>query len=223
MVLASSNFLAREMLKRNKNSDVFLVIAERPSSSSGELGAKLSPEVEKINLLRSLPIAGSANLIWWSEPEKHNGRELLAEIERNLAPGGKLIIVTSNWMACFLPEWKHAHEHPAQNPAGGKRTVRWLKKSGFLVKTIHGVRSVVADGKDGYLVKICDTNDLIDKLGHILSLPEKQRHVMGKAGREKVVERYAWERISEKLESIYQAVLNQTTMHELSKSSGGNS
>ena len=42
----------------------------------------------------------------------------------------------------------------------------------------------------------------------LLSLQVKQRHAMGQAGRQKVVDHYSWDRIGDRLESVYQAVLD---------------
>jgi glycosyltransferase involved in cell wall biosynthesis len=79
-----------------------------------------------------------------------------------------------------------------------------------IASDLPGVRTVVADGEDGYLIQPGDVIALKDKLVEALALPPRQRETMGAAGRCKVEARYAWERIGERLEEIYRRVLEET-------------
>lgn len=72
---------------------------------------------------------------------------------------------------------------------------------------IPGVRSVVADGADGYLVEPGNTADLSQKINKMLSLTVKERQAMGIRGHMKVNREYSWESVGEKLEMLYQQLL----------------
>ncbi len=72
---------------------------------------------------------------------------------------------------------------------------------------IPGVRTVVSDGRDGFLVRPGDAEDLAYKMQILLHNPFL-RQEMGMHGRNKVKERYTWERIGEQLEELYRQVLD---------------
>lgn len=71
---------------------------------------------------------------------------------------------------------------------------------------IPGVRTVIADGQDGLLAIPGDMDDLAAKMLQLLKDPVLSA-AMGERGRAKVQERYAWERIAERLETLYYEVL----------------
>lgn len=72
---------------------------------------------------------------------------------------------------------------------------------------LPGVRSVVADGVDGFLVPPANAPALAEAIGKIASMPDDARAAMGAAGRAKVEREYGWERIGDRLETLYAAVL----------------
>lgn len=72
-----------------------------------------------------------------------------------------------------------------------------------IASDLPGVRAVVADGIDGYLVAPGDAADLAARLARLLSLPESERRGLGAAGRRKVAARYSWERVGDILEGLY--------------------
>jgi glycosyltransferase involved in cell wall biosynthesis len=76
-----------------------------------------------------------------------------------------------------------------------------------IASDLPGVRTVVADGRDGLLVPPTDADALAAALGLMLALPPEARQAMGAAGRAKVVERYDWRVIGARLEAIYQETL----------------
>ena len=78
-----------------------------------------------------------------------------------------------------------------------------------IASNLPGVRTVVADGVDGYLVAPGDSADLKSKLEHILNLPDETRHEMGMTGRRKVEARYSWQHIGDLLEGLYIEALKQ--------------
>lgn len=76
-----------------------------------------------------------------------------------------------------------------------------------IASNIPGVRTVVAHGKDGFLVDAMNPVELSDMITRFLNLPQEQRDKMGRTGRERVVASYDWGLIGERLESIYTDVL----------------
>jgi glycosyltransferase involved in cell wall biosynthesis len=76
-----------------------------------------------------------------------------------------------------------------------------------IASDLPGVRTVVAQGVDGFLVPTGNAAALAERLGAILAMPTAQRQAMGQAGRRKVEERYAWEQIGARLEGIYRQCL----------------
>lgn len=88
-----------------------------------------------------------------------------------------------------------------------------------IASNLPGVRTVVADGVDGYLVEPGNAADLANKLGTMLGLSKEQRQAMGEAGRRKVEERYSWKSIGDRLEQIYGAALSGSTHVSLSSMS----
>jgi glycosyltransferase involved in cell wall biosynthesis len=75
-----------------------------------------------------------------------------------------------------------------------------------IASNLPGVRTVVADGVDGYLATPGDMVDLTTRLDHLLSLPDEARRAMGAAGRHKVVAQYSWGRIGDLLEGLYMEI-----------------
>ena len=75
----------------------------------------------------------------------------------------------------------------------------------IIASNLPGVRNVFENGKQGLLVEPENYNDLAEKIKIILSddnLAEK----MGEAGRKLVEEKYAWEKVGERLDGIYREV-----------------
>jgi glycosyltransferase involved in cell wall biosynthesis len=75
-----------------------------------------------------------------------------------------------------------------------------------VASNLPGVRSVVADGQDGLLVRPRDVNDLAEKMQVLLDDPERRRQ-MGLRGRSKVEEKYDWPTIIPRLVRTYEEVL----------------
>ena len=71
---------------------------------------------------------------------------------------------------------------------------------------LPGVRTVVNDGQDGFLVQHNSPPALAEAIQRLLG-DNALRLAMGRAGRAKVEHRYSWERIGTRLEQIYQGVL----------------
>jgi glycosyltransferase involved in cell wall biosynthesis len=76
-----------------------------------------------------------------------------------------------------------------------------------IASDLPGVRTVVDDGINGFLVKPKDCDDLTDKMGYLLENGDV-RETFGKAGRRKAEEKYSWDRIGKKLERLYREELD---------------
>jgi glycosyltransferase involved in cell wall biosynthesis len=72
---------------------------------------------------------------------------------------------------------------------------------------VGGVPDVVQEGKDGFLVEPGATDDLADRLAQLARDPQL-RERMGKAGRERVLSRYAVDRLVDDVDRLYRALLS---------------
>jgi glycosyltransferase involved in cell wall biosynthesis len=72
---------------------------------------------------------------------------------------------------------------------------------------VGGVPDVVTDGEDGFLVEAGATDDLAERLGRLARDPEL-RSRMGKKGRERVLPRYAVERLVDDVDELYRSLLS---------------
>jgi len=75
-----------------------------------------------------------------------------------------------------------------------------------IVADIPGVREMIVDGVDGLLADPVNTLDLADKIRRLLIDPEARR-TMGQRGREKVLESFGIERVTDQIEAVYRGVL----------------
>jgi glycosyltransferase involved in cell wall biosynthesis len=71
---------------------------------------------------------------------------------------------------------------------------------------VGGVPDVVRDGEDGYLVEAGATDDLADRLAQLARDPALRAR-MGKQGRERVLPRYAVERLVDDVDRLYRSLL----------------
>jgi glycogen(starch) synthase len=67
--------------------------------------------------------------------------------------------------------------------------------------------SVIAHGRDGLLVRHGDADELADAIGQLIG-DEEQARRFGEAGRSKVLAHFTWERIIDKVEQTYRAVID---------------
>jgi glycosyltransferase involved in cell wall biosynthesis len=72
---------------------------------------------------------------------------------------------------------------------------------------VGGVPDVVRDGEDGFLVEAGATDDLADRLGRLARDPALRAR-MGKRGRERVLPRYAVERLVDDMDHLYRSLLD---------------
>jgi glycosyltransferase involved in cell wall biosynthesis len=71
---------------------------------------------------------------------------------------------------------------------------------------VGGVPDVVVEGEDGFLVEPGATDDLADRLAQLARNPEL-RERMGRAGRERVLPRYAVNRLVDDVDRLYRSLL----------------
>ncbi len=72
---------------------------------------------------------------------------------------------------------------------------------------VGGVPDVVRDGKDGFLVEAGATDDLADRLARLARDPALRAR-MGKQGRERVLPRYAVDRLVDDVDELYRSLLS---------------
>ena len=72
---------------------------------------------------------------------------------------------------------------------------------------VGGVPDVVRDGEDGFLVEAGATDDLAERLGRLARDPALRAR-MGKKGRERVLPRYAVERLVDDVDELYRSLLS---------------
>jgi glycosyltransferase involved in cell wall biosynthesis len=72
---------------------------------------------------------------------------------------------------------------------------------------VGGVPDVVREGEDGFLVEAGATDDLADRLGRLARDPDLRAR-MGKKGRERVLPRYAVDRLVDDVDELYRSLLS---------------
>lgn len=75
-----------------------------------------------------------------------------------------------------------------------------------IASNLPGVRTVVDHNVNGFLVQPGDVEDLTEKIYYLLHNDDVCKS-FGREGRKKTEERYSWQRIAERLESIYRNIL----------------
>jgi glycosyltransferase involved in cell wall biosynthesis len=71
---------------------------------------------------------------------------------------------------------------------------------------VGGVPDVIRDGVDGFLVEVGDTEGLADRLAELARDPDL-RAKMGTSGRERVLDRYAVDRLVDDVDRLYRSLL----------------
>ncbi|EKQ54488.1 MAG: glycosyltransferase [Methanobacterium sp. Maddingley MBC34] len=75
-----------------------------------------------------------------------------------------------------------------------------------IASDVPGVRSIIDDGRDGFLTQPGNPSEIASKICRLLNNPELGIR-MGKIGRKKVEEKYTWNRIIPQLEEVYRKSL----------------
>jgi len=79
---------------------------------------------------------------------------------------------------------------------------------------VGGVPDVVGDGEDGLLVDAGATDDLADRLAPLARDPALRAR-MGRRGRERVLPRYAVDRLVEDIDELYRSLLSAAGARKL--------
>lgn len=80
-----------------------------------------------------------------------------------------------------------------------------------IASNLPGVRAVVSDGEDGLLAEPGNATDLAEKIQTLINNPLRRR-AMGQRGQAKVEAKYAWPKVVEHLEEVYQNVLTDVSV-----------
>ncbi|MCI4371790.1 MAG: glycosyltransferase family 4 protein, partial [Thermoplasmata archaeon] len=76
-----------------------------------------------------------------------------------------------------------------------------------IVADIPGVREMIEDGREGVLADPVNPHDLGEKIRNLIADPDRRR-AMGQRGREKVLESFSIERVTDQIEAVYRAILD---------------
>ena len=82
----------------------------------------------------------------------------------------------------------------------------WANKTPVIATNIPGVRELVSDQHDGYLVPPADPEALAESIARMVHDPVRAQE-MGEAGYRKVCTKYTWDRVVDQIESVYHEVL----------------
>lgn len=94
----------------------------------------------------------------------------------------------------------------SQESFGGVYTEAWSQGKPVVGGDIAAIRSVIADGVDGYVVAQ-QAGPIAERLVHLLERPALACE-MGEHGRQKLEARYTWPRLAALTEQVYVKVLN---------------
>ena len=93
-----------------------------------------------------------------------------------------------------------------QESFGGVYTEGWWFGKPVIGGDIPAIQDVISDGVDGYCVKQ-DPQAIAEKIIYLLENPSAAEK-MGAAGREKVLNQYAWSKTSQNIENAYRCILS---------------
>ncbi|NJL04679.1 MAG: hypothetical protein HC911_07165 [Chloroflexaceae bacterium] len=79
----------------------------------------------------------------WAEPEQPTAAAVLAQLSQPEV-SQSLCIITSNWLARRLPEWRTASPAPAHAPLGITGTLRLLRGTAWHVTQVYGFHAGVS-------------------------------------------------------------------------------
>ena len=89
----------------------------------------------------------------------------------------------------------------------------WAAGLPVAASRVGGIPAFVADGEDGLLFDPQDERACLEALARLLSDPALRRR-MGEAGRNRARQDYSWDRITERLVSVYDEVVNEDPLRQ---------
>ncbi|WP_254563555.1 glycosyltransferase family 4 protein [Oscillatoria sp. HE19RPO] len=96
-----------------------------------------------------------------------------------------------------------------QESFGGVYTEAWMMKKPVIGGNIPAIRDVIDEGENGFLVEQ-NSSQIADKIIELLNNPSLCIQ-LGEAGYQKVLEHYTWEKLAEKMQSVYTQVLHRSS------------
>ena len=81
----------------------------------------------------------------------------------------------------------------------------WMMEKPVIGGAIPAVSEIISEGKDGYLVKD-DSSQIAERTIYLLNNPAA-RMSLGRKGKEKTLANYSWEKVAEKTEAAYRAIV----------------
>lgn len=140
----------------------------------------------------------------------HRGQEVTAELEALSSSERENLVLIDDFADTEGPSILDACDllaQPSVEEAFGLVLVEaWMCGKPVIGANIAATRSVIWDGIDGWLVKPGDPADLASRILGLLADPET-RAAFGQRGREKVLSRYTWDRVTDAWEATYRSVL----------------
>lgn len=133
--------------------------------------------------IRRLPPAHQERVTVIDDFAEHEKADLLSACDVFVLPSGE-----ESFGIAFIEAWACA------KPVIGVRT--------------GAVPAVIDEGQDGLLVKDGNADSLATAIVELLANPER-RAEMGRAGRRKVLSRYTWKTMTQRVRDVYQQVLSQ--------------
>jgi glycosyltransferase involved in cell wall biosynthesis len=98
--------------------------------------------------------------------------------------------------------------HPSGNESFGIAFVEaWACGKPVIGARVGSIPSVVDEHENGLLFDYLDPRDLARAILALLDDPERQR-TLGRAGREKVLNNYTWDIITDRLRDVYAGLLS---------------
>ena len=158
------------------------------------------------------PLAAAAQIVWAKLPETHflfigpqtpaSKKFFARQQDRRLIELGQVDLPqkTDALAACTLlclPS--------TQESFGGVYTEAWSFGKPVIGANIPAVAEVIDDGVNGYLVSPIP-DEIAEKISYLLN-HTTIAHQLGQAGRQKVIEKYSWDKLAQKTEEIYTTVL----------------
>jgi glycosyltransferase involved in cell wall biosynthesis len=158
----------------------------------------------------------SAPIVWEKYPEVHfvfigpdvkQSNQAFENCDRRIH---RLVSVDLQTKTDALAACKMLCVPSTQESFGGVYTEAWSFNKPVIGCPIPAVSEVVTVGVDGYLVEQ-EPSRIAEAICHLLANPSLAES-MGQAGHDKVRQCFAWERLAQKTEQAYQAVLSGNSL-----------
>ncbi len=146
-------------------------------------------------------------LVGDSSPDEREYCEKIKKLAEDLSITGKVIFTGFRKDTADILSAMDIFAFPSYAESFGYSLVEAMAVEKPCVGTnSHGVLDIIQDGVTGYLFNKKDENDLASKIKLLINSPEK-RIKMGKAARQRVIERFDSEKQTEKLIELYNKVV----------------